>query len=172
MMKQSSSAKLDEVKREVEELTSAWTLSECTTEDVAEDSLHELMKNVISTLEELDSKLDEVQVHVTITQTLKHVISTAASSASVFRSNEDNELNDSDTAIIGKDDQSLLFNQSESVLNSTLANTSIDYEKDERIQRLELENNRVRDREIVLQYEVYILSRHKGPGSLMLLNFQ
>ncbi|KAJ1373046.1 hypothetical protein KIN20_035374 [Parelaphostrongylus tenuis] len=181
MVKQSSSAKLDEVKREVEEvalsrdrwreaatcfyryfqstkarltlaekemlsrgllnedlrraLTSAWTLSECSTEDIVEESLHELMKNVISTLEELDSKLDE---------------GTGASSASVLRFNEDSELNDSVTAVIGKDNQSLLFNQSESVLNSTLANTSIDYEKDERIQRLELENSRLRDREIVL----------------------
>ncbi|VDM82687.1 unnamed protein product [Strongylus vulgaris] len=35
--------------------------------------------------------------------------------------------------------QSVLSNMSESILNSTLANTSIDYEKDERIQRLENE---------------------------------
>ncbi|KAK6034638.1 hypothetical protein COOONC_27860 [Cooperia oncophora] len=44
----------------------------------------------------------------------------------------------------------MVFNVSESILNSTLANTSIDYEKDERIQRLELENSRLQDRLSIL----------------------
>ncbi|KAE9420325.1 hypothetical protein Angca_001506 [Angiostrongylus cantonensis] len=121
-------------------LTSAWTSTECSIEDSVEENLHELMKGAIFTLEELDSSLEEGTEHS------KELLDTSAAGGSVYRDNEDNDVSANAGAVIVEGNQSILFNQSESVLNTTLAYTSIDYEKDERIQRLELENSRLQDR--------------------------
>ncbi|VDL78517.1 unnamed protein product [Nippostrongylus brasiliensis] len=67
----------------------------------------------------------------------------------VFDEPEEHRFRESISPIpsFGQGDETMASNQSVSILlNSTLANTSIDYEKDERIQRLELENSRLEDR--------------------------
>uniref|UniRef100_A0A0K0CW84 GRIP domain-containing protein n=1 Tax=Angiostrongylus cantonensis TaxID=6313 RepID=A0A0K0CW84_ANGCA len=109
-------------------------------EVIKQKNLHELMKGAIFTLEELDSSLEEGTEHS------KELLDTSAAGGSVYRDNEDNDVSANAGAVIVEGNQSILFNQSESVLNTTLAYTSIDYEKDERIQRLELENSRLQDR--------------------------
>ncbi|KJH45847.1 hypothetical protein DICVIV_08108 [Dictyocaulus viviparus] len=109
-------------------LDSAWTSTEYSVQDI-QGNLHEVIKSVVSTLEEIDSNL---QVETDSGQSL---------------------LRDSISPILSvrnEGNDSFFHNASESILNSTLANTSIDYEKDERLQRLELENSRLKDEKYVL----------------------
>uniref|UniRef100_A0A7I5E7D6 M protein repeat protein n=1 Tax=Haemonchus contortus TaxID=6289 RepID=A0A7I5E7D6_HAECO len=135
-------------------LTHAWTATECNTQNI-QDNLCDLLRNASTTLEELDRSSEEQE------EVEKYMRSLTKKNASDYDGNEDSDSND--TAMIFEEPEEAVIRDSispivptsleaeqstmsESILNSTFANTSIDYEKDERIQRLELENSRMQDR--------------------------
>ncbi|KAK6020727.1 hypothetical protein OSTOST_13612 [Ostertagia ostertagi] len=159
-------------------LTSAWTSAEYSTEDIQEN-LCDLLRDASSTLEELDKDSQDERDYVkNYLKSLTKKSSTLGDdenddlstndTAMIFEEPEEAVIRDSISPIVPtvegiiflhsyacaifdvSADQSMVSNLSESILNSTLANTSIDYEKDERIQRLELENSRLQDRVSVL----------------------
>ncbi|CAJ0606372.1 unnamed protein product [Cylicocyclus nassatus] len=102
----------------------AWTSSECRPEEINSDNVRELLDTAAHTLEDLN----KISVREDV-------------GSSIFR-----EPSPIQSAVFDEGNQSVVSNLSESILNSTLANTSIDYEKDEKIQRLELENSQLKDR--------------------------
>ncbi|EPB75350.1 hypothetical protein ANCCEY_05564 [Ancylostoma ceylanicum] len=131
-----------------------------------EENLRELLQNAAATLEELDKDVETNEGELD-----DDLAEESTQKSPIFDGDEACELSATDTAMIAEGEQgsnifrepspipsfaagegnhSILSNMSESILNSTLANTSIDYEKDERIQRLELENSQLKDRVTVL----------------------
>ncbi|EYC28578.1 hypothetical protein Y032_0007g3297 [Ancylostoma ceylanicum] len=147
-------------------LSSAWTSTEYRTESVHHENLRELLQNAAATLEELDKDVETNEGELD-----DDLAEESTQKSPIFDGDEACELSATDTAMIAEGEQgsnifrepspipsfaagegnhSILSNMSESILNSTLANTSIDYEKDERIQRLELENSQLKDRVTVL----------------------
>ncbi|WKX96982.1 hypothetical protein Q1695_012995 [Nippostrongylus brasiliensis] len=139
-------------------LSAAWTSTEYSVPDI-EGNLGQLLMDASSTLEELEANcvqqatddfdvMDRTQQD---TDRSAHVDDEDASM--VFDEPEEHRFRESISPIpsFGQGDETMGSNQSVSILlNSTLANTSIDYEKDERIQRLELENSRLDDRVKIL----------------------
>ncbi|KAK5977722.1 hypothetical protein GCK32_004022 [Trichostrongylus colubriformis] len=132
-------------------LTSAWTSTEYSTQDI-QGNLCNLLRDASTSLEELDKGTEDGQENVKEYEDDDDE-SDNLSTAMIFEEPEEAVIRDSISPIApepAEAEQSVDSNQSESILNSTLANTSVDYEKDERIQRLELENSRLQDRLSVL----------------------
>ncbi|KAJ1365024.1 hypothetical protein KIN20_025232 [Parelaphostrongylus tenuis] len=151
MVKQSSSVKLDEVKREVEEVALS--------RDRWREAATCFYRYFQSTKARLTLAEKEMLSRGLLNEDLRRAIVTHVPQLiqhlwRQYYVESVPEPHRSVTASLSLGgDQSLLFSQSESVLNNTLANASTDYGKDERIQRLGLENSRLRDRKNVLQYK-------------------
>ncbi|VDO98581.1 unnamed protein product [Heligmosomoides polygyrus] len=121
-------------------LRSAWTSTEYDVDDNREN-LCNILRDASNTLEELERDIHGEPENL-VDDYLMDITQRSRAHDGCHDSN--------DTAMIFAPDQSMGSDVSQSILNSTLANTSIDYEKDEKIQRLELENSRLHDRVNIL----------------------
>ncbi|ETN78542.1 hypothetical protein NECAME_10276 [Necator americanus] len=125
-------------------LTSAWASAEYNTEEIRREDLDEFLQKAASSLEELNNYAKKNRDED------DEIFGDASVEKDHFDVDKGCDLSATDTAMIAEGDHSIFSNMSESILNSTIANTSIDYEKDERIQRLELENSQLKDRLTIL----------------------